>query len=228
MNFIRTIAFRPVWAVALAGAIAALSVLFTAFAQSAGAEKADRSVHSGGAKPTIVLVHGAFADASSWDGVVKRLKDAGYPVLAPANPLRGVSSDAAYIASVLDFVSGPVVLVGHSYGGAVITNAAVNHPKVKALVYIAAFIPDVGQTLSDLSQPSGGSELGPALVLRGCPPAACALGVEGYINSASFRQVFAADLPPRHDGSNGREPTPRVFGDSRRADDRGRLEDRTL
>ncbi len=138
MNFIRTIVLRPVWAVALAGAIAALSVLFTAFAQSAGAEEADRSVHSGGAKPTIVLVHGAFADASSWDGVVKRLEDAGYPVLAPANPLRGVSSDAAYIASVLDFVSGPVVLVGHSYGGAVITNAAVNHPKVKALVYIAA------------------------------------------------------------------------------------------
>ena len=86
--------------------------------------------------------------------MVQRLEDVGYPVLAPANPLRGVSSDAAYIGSVLSFVRGPVVLVGHSYGGAVITNAAVNHPNAKAMVYIAACIPDVGQTLSDLSQPT--------------------------------------------------------------------------
>jgi pimeloyl-ACP methyl ester carboxylesterase len=152
-------------------------------------------------KPTIVLVHGAFADASSWDSVIKRLQRDGYPVLAPANPLRGVSSDAAYISSFLDTVAGPVILVGHSYGGAVITNAAVNHPNVKALVYVAAFIPDVGQALAQLTPLPGNLLVPPGvpghpatLILRPCPPSSCGAGFDAYIDPAVFHGVFAADL----------------------------------
>src|SRR5207237_9187692 len=115
-----------------------LSVLF---ATGAAAQPAASHHQSDTPKPTVVLVHGAFADATGWSGVVERLQREGYTVLAPANPLRGVSSDAAYIASVLDTVTGPVILVGHSYGGVVITNAAAltTNPKtiVKELVYIA-------------------------------------------------------------------------------------------
>ncbi|MFE5023372.1 alpha/beta fold hydrolase [Streptomyces sp. NPDC056656] len=98
--------------------------------------------HPGAPKPTVVLVHGGFADASNWNGVIKKLHKDGYPVIAPANPLRGLPTDAPYIADVLKSVKGPFVLVGHSYGGAVITNAAAGNPNVKALVYVAAFVPD--------------------------------------------------------------------------------------
>jgi len=93
-------------------------------------------------KPSIVLVHGAWADGSSWSGVVDRLQDKGYTVYAPPNPLRGLASDSAYLASFLNTITGPIVLVGHSYGGAVITNAATGNPNVKALVYVDAFVPD--------------------------------------------------------------------------------------
>ena len=112
-------------------------------------------------KPTIVLVHGAFADASGWNGVTERLQDKGYTVLAPANPLRGVSADAAYLKNVLSHVKGPIVLVGHSYGGVAITNAATGNPNVKALVYVAAFVPAQGDTVQTLSTPAGGAQLGP-------------------------------------------------------------------
>src|SRR5215208_7627565 len=95
-----------------------------------------------GSQPTVVLVHGAFADGSSWNGVIERLQAKGVKVTAPAKPLRGISSDSAYIASVLDQIPGPVVAVGHSYGGAVITNAASNADNVVGLVYVAAFAPD--------------------------------------------------------------------------------------
>jgi pimeloyl-ACP methyl ester carboxylesterase len=97
--------------------------------------------------PTIVLVHGAWADGSGWEGVVRRLQSDGYPVVVPANPLRGLPGDSAYVAGVLRSVAGPVILVGHSYGGAVITNAALGDPAVKALVYVDAFVPDVGETV---------------------------------------------------------------------------------
>ncbi len=100
---------------------------------------------SAATKPTIVLVHGAFADASGWNGVTERLQDKGYKVLAPANPLRGVSADAAYLKNVLSHISGPIVLVGHSYGGVAITNAATGNANVKALVYVAAFAPAQGR-----------------------------------------------------------------------------------
>jgi len=100
---------------------------------------------SGAAKPTIVLVHGAWADASSWEHVVKRLQDDGYTVRAVANPLRSLPGDSAYVRTFLDTLSGPIVLVGHSYGGAVTTNAATGNPNVKALVYVNAFAPDAGE-----------------------------------------------------------------------------------
>src|SRR5438270_139925 len=108
-------------------------------------------------KPTIVLEHGAWADGSSWAGVVRRLQDDGYTVDAPPNPLRGLSSDSAYLADFLNSISGPIVLVGHSYGGAVITNAATGNPHVQALVYVDAFIPDQGETLLQLASAQPGS-----------------------------------------------------------------------
>jgi pimeloyl-ACP methyl ester carboxylesterase len=174
------------WSLVAFAAILAASILTTAGAFA----RDDRNP-----RPTVVLVHGAFADASSWSPVIARLQDDGFPVVAPANPLRGIASDASYLSSFLNTIDGPIVLVGHSYGGAVITNAAAGHSNVKALVYVAAFIPDVGQTLADLSSPAGGSDLQPTLILRPCPPQFCALGAEGYIDPAKFRAVFAADLP---------------------------------
>ncbi len=94
-----------------------------------------------GVKPTIVLVHGAFAEGSSWSGVIERLQQQGYAVVAPANPLRGVAADSAYTASLLSQIDGPVLLAGHSYGGAIITNAAISAPNVAGLVFVAAFAP---------------------------------------------------------------------------------------
>src|SRR5437870_13638941 len=102
-------------------------------------------------KPSIVLVHGAWADGSSWSRVIALLQDKGYTVYAPANPLRGLASDSAYIADFLHSITGPIVLVGHSYGGAVITNAATGNPNVKALVFVDAFAPDQGESLGQLS-----------------------------------------------------------------------------
>ncbi|GAA1414977.1 alpha/beta fold hydrolase [Catellatospora coxensis] len=143
------------------------------------------------ARPTVVLVHGAFADASGWDGVASRLIRDGYPVIAPPNPLRGVAADSAYLASFLATLSGPVVLAAHSYGGIVVTNAATGNPNVKALVYVAAFAPDQGETLLGMQSQYPGSKLNEtALDIR--PYAG---GVDGYIKKEVFREVFAGDLP---------------------------------
>jgi pimeloyl-ACP methyl ester carboxylesterase len=108
-------------------------------------------------KPTIVLVHGAWADGSSWSRVAWRLQERGYTVLAPPNPLQGLAPDSAYLADFLHTIHGPVILAGHSYGGAVITDAAVGDPEVKALVYVDAFIPDEGQTIGELANATPGS-----------------------------------------------------------------------
>ncbi|GID30933.1 alpha/beta fold hydrolase [Paractinoplanes brasiliensis] len=143
-------------------------------------------------KPTVVLVHGAFADASGWNGVAERLLRGGYPVIAPANPLRGVSADAAYLADVLATIAGPTVLVGHSYGGMVITNAAGRNPNVRALVYVAAFAPDQGESLIDLQNRSPGTRLTEAaLDFR---PYGEGL-VDAYIKASAFPGVFAGDVP---------------------------------
>ena len=144
------------------------------------------------AKPTIVLVHGAFAESASWNGVLSRLIAKGYPVVAVANPLRSVKSDAAYVSGVLDNTPGAVVLVGHSYGGMVITNAVAAKENVKALVFVAAFAPETGETASELSGRFPGSTLGPTLA----PPVALPDGGKDlYIQQDKFRAQFAADVP---------------------------------
>jgi pimeloyl-ACP methyl ester carboxylesterase len=144
--------------------------------------------------PTVVLVHGAFADASSWNGVIERLQAKGVPVTAPANPLRGIAADSAYIASVLEQIEGPVVAVGHSYGGAVITNAAANAKHVVGLVYVAAFAPDEGETLGAAEAGSKDSVLNSALVPRQYPAANGGTATEFYIDPAKARDAFAGDL----------------------------------
>src|SRR5215831_14983904 len=118
---------------------------------------------------TVVLVHGAFADASSWNGVIERLQARGVQVTAPANPLRGISADSAYLASVLGQIPGPVLAVGHSYGGAVISNATGMASNVVGLVFVAAFAPDEGERLGAVSATSKDSLLGTALMTRNYP-----------------------------------------------------------
>ncbi|MEU2113978.1 alpha/beta hydrolase [Streptomyces sp. NPDC019507] len=148
-------------------------------------------------KPTIVLVHGAFADASAWTGVVERLQAAGYPVMAPANPLRGLQYDGAYTASVLRSIKGPVVLVGHSYGGAVINEAALNSPNVKALVFAAGFLPAKGESASELAAKYRGSTLGQTLKQVPFPlPDGSGTGKDLYIKQELFHKQFAADVAP--------------------------------
>jgi pimeloyl-ACP methyl ester carboxylesterase len=147
-------------------------------------------------KPTIVLVHGAFADGSSWNGVIQRLLQQGYTVVAPANPLRGVIADSAYLASLLGQIDGPVLLAGHSYGGAVISNAAASAPNVVGLVFVAAFAPDEGERLGEVTPSSKDSILNSALVQYNYPAGPGGeTTVEFGINPALLRETFAADLP---------------------------------
>jgi pimeloyl-ACP methyl ester carboxylesterase len=151
-------------------------------------------------KPTIVLVHGAFADSSGWNADIAALQRRGFPVIAAADPLRGLTSDADYVRSVLRTISGPIVLVGHSYGGAVITNAARGVPNVKALVFIAAFVPDTGEAIGTMLDPARfpGSRVTPdVLDIRPAPNAAAPGGQDAdvYLRMASFREVFAQDVP---------------------------------
>jgi len=179
--------------------VLALAAIVTPVVASASAGPARVPAAASGSarhapKPTVVLVHGAFADSSSWNGVIARLEHDGYPVIAAANPLRGLDSDSAYVSSLLSTIPGPVILVGHSYGGAVITNAAVGHVNVKALVYIAAFAPDQGESALGLTGMNPGSQLGAALVVR--PYAVTGGGgLDGYVDQMKFRAVFAADVP---------------------------------
>lgn len=145
--------------------------------------------------PTVVLVHGAFADGSSWNGVVEKLTHQGYPVVAPANPLRGLRTDAAYLKDVLAGIEGPVVLAGHSYGGSVITEAAAGNENVKALVYAAAFLPDEGESAAELSGKYPGSTLGETLkeVPTSLPDGSEVTDL--YIDQDKFHGQFAADVP---------------------------------
>ncbi len=145
-----------------------------------------------------MLVHGGWDNSTSWNAVVEQLQERGYDVIAPANPLRDLASDSAFITSVLDTIEGPIVLVGHSYGGAVITNAAMGHENVEALVYIAGFAPDEGESLVQLVTMNPGSEIGPAtLVARPYPLPDGGEGTDLYLTREGFRTAFAADVP-RH------------------------------
>jgi pimeloyl-ACP methyl ester carboxylesterase len=141
--------------------------------------------------PTVVLVHGAFAESASWNGVVADLKRRGYPVIAIANPLRGLQEDAAYLRSLLDSLSGPIVLAGHSYGSSVMSEAADGVPGVKALVYVAGFALEIGESTGELAAKFPGGELGPALDQVPFPA-----GTDLYIQQEEFRRVFAADVAP--------------------------------
>jgi len=147
-------------------------------------------------RPTIVLVHGAFADASSWSGVVELLQRQGYTVVAPANPLRGVKADSAYLASIVNQIDGPVLLVGHSYAGAVISNAATDARNVVGLVFVAAFAPDTDERLGAVAATSKDSLLATAQVQRRYPVGAGdETAPEFLVDPARFHEVFAADLP---------------------------------
>jgi pimeloyl-ACP methyl ester carboxylesterase len=149
-----------------------------------------------GSRPTVVLVHGAFADSSGWNAVVERLQAEGVRVTAPPNPLRGISIDSAYINSFLGQVPAPVLAVGHSYGGAVITNAATDADNVVGLVYVAAFAPDEGETLADIESGSRDSVLITALMQLQYPTGEGAeTAVEFAIDPEKFHDAFAADLP---------------------------------
>ncbi|MBB1155491.1 MULTISPECIES: alpha/beta fold hydrolase [Amycolatopsis] len=139
---------------------------------------------------TVVLVHGAFADSSSWNGEIERLRAAGHRVIAAANPLRGVAEDAAYVRSLLDSIEGPIVLAGHSYGGSVISAAAKGHRRVQALVYIAGFLPDEGESAGELAGKFPGGTLGETLEQVALPN-----GVDLYVRQDLFHQQFAADVP---------------------------------
>ncbi|GAB3085792.1 alpha/beta fold hydrolase [Isoptericola nanjingensis] len=143
-------------------------------------------------RPTVVLVHGAFADSSSWNGVVARLQARGVPVTAVANPLRTLSGDGRYVADVLASIPGPVVLVGHSYGGSVITQAAADATNVAALVYVAAFAPADGESALELSGKFPGSTLGDTLKSYPLTDG----GTELAIRQDAFAQQFAADVDP--------------------------------
>jgi pimeloyl-ACP methyl ester carboxylesterase len=168
--------------------------------RTAGAARADAATSHGGAKPTVVLVHGAWADSGSWDQVVARLQRQGYTVIAFPNPLRSLPDDSAYLAAFLNAIPGPIVLVGHSYGGAVITNAATGNANVKALVYVDAFIPAQGETIAGLvGAPPGSCVVGDPLQIfdlrpiPGAPPQV----VDAYVKQRLFPSCFANDLPAR-------------------------------
>ena len=180
---------------ALAAVAAALTLLIPA-GQAASAHTSTRTTTAdAGVKPSIVLVHGAWGDSANWDGVVSRLQHAEYTVYVPPNPLLGLTYDAAAIRDFLDTISGPIILAGHSYGGAVITNAATGDPNVKALVYDDAFIPAQGQTIGQLVSAVPGSCAGPPNLVRVPYPGAPAGAADAYIKQSAFPSCMANGLP---------------------------------
>jgi pimeloyl-ACP methyl ester carboxylesterase len=144
-----------------------------------------------GSQPTIVLVHGAFAESASWNDLIRRLQDQGYTAIAAANPLRSVAGDAESVSSIFEAVEGPIVLVGHSYGGSVISSAARDNQDVKALVYVAGFAPEEGENALELSGRFPGSTLGEAL----WPVPLSDGSTDLYIRQEEYHQQFAHDVP---------------------------------
>jgi len=188
----------------IATALLAVAGLLAATTQAASAHSSSPQAFAwdGGPKPVIVLEHGAWADASSWAAVIARLQAAGFTVYAPPNPLRGLPQDSAYLQDFLTqntaLAGQPIVLVGHSYGGAVITNAAVNNSEVKALVYVDAFIPDQNETLAQLVSAQPGSCLAgnPPDIFNLVPyPGAPTGDVDTYIKQSLVPGCFASGLP---------------------------------
>jgi pimeloyl-ACP methyl ester carboxylesterase len=178
MNYLKKAACTALWALGVLGMLN----MPLATASAATPEST---------KPTIVLVHGALADSSSWDGVIAKLQTDGYTVSAAPNPLRNLKSDSEYVSGIIKNVKGPVVLVGHSYGGSIITNAATGADNIKALVYVAAYAPEAGENAFDLTGKFPGSILPEALA----PPIALPDGAHDlYLQQDKFRSVFAADV----------------------------------
>jgi pimeloyl-ACP methyl ester carboxylesterase len=155
-------------------------------------------------KPTVVLVHGAFAESASWNDVIARLYAEGITSVAAANPLRSLAGDAAYVRDVIASVDGPVVLVGHSYGGMVITEASAGNPQVEGLVYVNAFLPDTGDSAFSLAASEPGSTLGESL--DGHPISSG--GVELVIRRDRFHEQFVADVPAQVAGVMGATQRP--------------------
>jgi pimeloyl-ACP methyl ester carboxylesterase len=178
----------------IAAVIAAIAGLVIPLGQIASARTAEAAAAGDGPKPAIVLLHGAWADSGSWDAVSQRLQADGYTVYAPPNPLQGLPYDKAYLADFLHSISGPIVLVGHSYGGAVITNAATGDPQVKALVYVDAFAPAQGQTLAQLLAGSGSCAV-PANLNLVPYPGAPSGSADAYIKQSAFPGCMANGLP---------------------------------
>ncbi|HEX3488812.1 MAG TPA: alpha/beta hydrolase [Streptosporangiaceae bacterium] len=180
----------------ITAAVLALAGLLIPVSQIAAAGTTAGPASPRGPRPSIVLVHGAWADSSSWDAVVSRLQRAGYTVYVPPNPLLGLPYDAAFIRDFLHTISGPIVLVGHSYGGAVITNAATGDKQVKALVYVDAFAPARGQTVGQLVSTHPGSCVLPAANVTAQPyPGAPKGAVDVYVKQGVFPSCMANGLP---------------------------------
>ncbi|MFC8426586.1 lipase family alpha/beta hydrolase [Streptomyces sp. NPDC057236] len=195
MKFIRHVSARRSLPLAVLVPAAALLAAGPSPASESGGD-ADTGA---GTRPTVVLVHGAWADDSGWSEVIRSLQAEGYPVVATANPLRGLTGDSAYLAARLRTIEGPVVLVGHSYGGAVITNAAAGNPNVESLVYIAAFAPDKGETALELAAKYPGSRLTDdpdaplPTALAAVPLGGGPTDVDTYIKPDKFSDVFLSD-----------------------------------
>lgn len=179
---------RRLFVLLLAAALTAICLNLFASSGSAQAQAQ--------AKPTIVFVHGAFADASGFGAVTSRLQHRGYTVISPADPLRGPASDAAYVASVMRTIHGPIVLVGHSYGGAVISEAANQVGNVKALVYLNALALDAGESNLGITKRFPNS-FTKALIARPFPQPDGTMGTDLYVDPARFHALFAADLSAR-------------------------------
>jgi len=148
------------------------------------------SAQAEAAKPTVVLVHGACADSSSWDGVIALLQASGYTSVAFANPLRGVGFDAEQLAALLRSIKGPIVLVGHSYGGMLISVAAAGNSQIKSLVFVDAQIPEIGENAAELTDKFPGSEFGTALVSVPFTLPSGATGSDLYVDPAKYRRLF--------------------------------------
>ncbi|HUN35647.1 MAG TPA: alpha/beta hydrolase [Trebonia sp.] len=211
MKFIPAVAGVVTAAAAIAAVTAAaLPATATAHPTTPAALTAARPVTPATPKPTIVLVHGAWADASSWGPVIERLQEAGYTVDAPPNPLQGLTYDSAYIASYLKTITGPIILAGHSYGGAVITDAATGNPNVKALVYIAGWAPASGETLQSLISSPLAAQI-PALPVTTAsyPEPDGTPGVNLTINPADYPAVFLDNqLPAAQENTLAAEQRP--------------------
>jgi pimeloyl-ACP methyl ester carboxylesterase len=181
-------------------AVAVMACLVGLTLAGATSSSAQTTYHAPPPKPTIVLVHGAWADGSSWAAVTAKLQRAGFTVNVASIPLRGVASDARYLKDYLATVPGPIVLVGHSYGGMVITTAATDNANVQALVYVDAFIPQEGDTVEQLTGAQPGSALDPNSAINAVPlrdSAGNVVDVDLYIKPALFPEIFAAGTPAK-------------------------------